>query len=246
MHTKVFHDHASLVENASSSGPARDLFNYITKEPPKSDCVSDFYQLTDLRILGLVQLTIMVPLPDETPNRRIRTTDQIKQVKYGIADTLGSEDRVSAWDLATSRFRMAEDECLFGLFHARETWASSSAISKYLSDKFLYIFRDELDKIADQMQNEENEPRSVHGVGNREGAPRSVNFAGGTAGSNEDTLNSPRLSNMQVHAALRRTFLTLNKEIGTHNRQLVAAAAAAEAYVAGTTRTHTFTAGGDH
>ncbi|KAJ2504840.1 cysteinyl-tRNA synthetase, partial [Coemansia sp. RSA 2049] len=246
MHTKVFHDHASLVENASSSGPARDLFNYITKEPPKSDCVSDFYQLTDLRILGLVQLTIMVPLPDETPNRRIRTTDQIKQVKYGIADTLGSEDRVSAWDLATSRFRMAEDECLFGLFHARETWASSSAISKYLSDKFLYIFRDELDKIADQMQNEENEPRSVHGVGNREGAPRSVNFAGGTAGSNEDTLNSPRLSNMQVHAALRRTFLTLNKEIGTHNRQLVAAAAAAEAYVAGTTRTPTFTAGGDH
>ncbi|KAJ1773819.1 cysteinyl-tRNA synthetase [Coemansia sp. RSA 1843] len=246
LHTKVFHEHASLVENASTSGPARDLFNYITKEPPKSDCVSDFYQLTDLRILGLVQLTIMVPLPDETPNRRIRTTDQIKQVKYGIADTLGSEDRVSTWDLATSRFRMAEDECLFGLFHARETWASSSAISKYLCDKFLYIFRDELDKIADQMHNEVPEPRNAHGAGNREEATKSVNFAGTAAGSAEDSHNATKLSNKQVHAALRRTFLTLNKDIGTHNRQLVAAAAAAEAYVARTTRMPGPGAVGDH
>ncbi|KAJ1906083.1 cysteinyl-tRNA synthetase, partial [Coemansia sp. IMI 209127] len=246
LHTKVFHEHASLVENASSSGPARDLFNYITKEPPKSDCVSDFYQLTDLRILGLVQLTIMVPLPDETPNRRIRTTDQIKQVKYGIADTLGSEDRVSTWDLATPRFRMAEDECLFGLFHARETWASSSAISKYLSDKFLYIFRDELDKIADQMHNEEPEPRHVQGGGNREGTTKSVNFAGAATSSAEDSHNTAKLSNTQVHAALRRTFLTLNKDIGTHNRQLVAAAAAAEAYAARTTHVPGPGTGGDH
>ncbi|KAJ2553277.1 cysteinyl-tRNA synthetase, partial [Coemansia sp. RSA 1933] len=236
LHTKVFHEHASLVENASTNGPARDLFNYITKEPPKSDCVSDFYQLTDLRILGLVQLTIMVPLPDETPNRRIRTTDQIKQVKYGIADTLGSEDRVSTWDLATSRFRMTEDECLFGLFHARETWASSSAISKYLCDKFLYIFRDELDKIVDQMHNEEPEPRHAQSAGHRDETTRSVNFAGGTATlSAEDNHSTAKLSNTQVHAALRRTFLTLNKDIGTHNRQLVAAAAAAEAYVERTT-----------
>ncbi|KAJ1871377.1 cysteinyl-tRNA synthetase, partial [Coemansia sp. S17] len=136
LHTKVFHDHAKLVSNTQSSGPARDLFNYISKEPPKSDCVSDFYQLNDLRILGLLQLTIMVPLPDETQNRRVRTTDPIKQVKYGIADTLGREDRVSAWDLATSRFRMVDEECLFGLFHARETGTSSSAISKYLCDNF--------------------------------------------------------------------------------------------------------------
>ncbi|KAI9501798.1 hypothetical protein BX070DRAFT_193634, partial [Coemansia spiralis] len=152
---------------------------HMHTKPPKSDCVSDFYQLTDLRILGLVQLTIMVPLPDETPNRRIRTTDQIKQVKYGIADTLGSEDRVATWDLATPRFRMADDECLFGLFHARETWASSSAISKYLCDNFFT-------------------------------APTST----------EDTNSSAKLSNKQVHAALRRTFLTLNKDLGTHNRQL--------------------------
>ncbi|KAJ2627105.1 cysteinyl-tRNA synthetase, partial [Coemansia sp. RSA 1287] len=59
MHTKAFHDHAKLIGNEPENGPARDLFNYITKEPPKSDCVSDFYQLTDLRILGLLQLTIM-------------------------------------------------------------------------------------------------------------------------------------------------------------------------------------------
>ncbi|KAJ2381976.1 cysteinyl-tRNA synthetase, partial [Coemansia sp. RSA 2559] len=142
---------------------------------------------------------------------------------------------------------MAEDECLFGLFHARETWASSSAISKYLSDKFLYVFRDELDKIADQMHSDEPEPRPpAHGAGNREGAAKSVNFAGTATSSAEDNHNTAKLSNTQVHAALRRTFLTLNKDIGTHNRQLVAAAAAAEAYAARTTHIPGSGTVGDH
>ncbi|KAJ2852676.1 cysteinyl-tRNA synthetase [Coemansia brasiliensis] len=242
MHTKAFHDHAKLVGNEADNGPARDLFNYITKEPPKSDCVSDFYQLTDLRILGLLQLTIMVPLPEETPNRRVRTTDPIKHVKYGIADTLGNEDRLSAWDLASSRFRMADNECLFGLFHARETGAYSSAISKYLCDNFFYVFRDELDKVTDQMQSDEHDIRaSQHG--NSSDGKKTVNFIESTT-SAEGAQNVPSQPNdRQVHAALRRTFLTLNKDLGTHNRQLVAAAEAAEAYAARTARPSTAATG---
>ncbi|KAJ2737679.1 cysteinyl-tRNA synthetase, partial [Coemansia sp. Cherry 401B] len=238
MHTKAFHDHAKLVGNEASSGPARELFNYITKEPPKSDCVSDFYQLTDLRILGLLQLTIMVPLPDDTPNRRVRTTDPIKHVKYGIADTLGSEDRLSAWDMASSRFRMADNECLFGLFHARETVASSSAISKYLCDHFFYVFRDELDKVTDQTHGDDRDARHDHHGGTAD-TKKTVNFIEST-GSSEDGQNMPsQLNDRQVHAAMRRTFLTLNKDLGTHNRQLMAAAEAAEAYQARSARPST-------
>ncbi|KAJ2520032.1 cysteinyl-tRNA synthetase, partial [Coemansia sp. RSA 1937] len=242
MHTKAFHDHAKLIGNEPENGPARDLFNYITKEPPKSDCVSDFYQLTDLRILGLLQLTIMVPLPEETPNRRVRTTDPIKHVKYGIADTLGNEDRLSSWDLASARFRMADNECLFGLFHARETGASSSAISKYLCDNFFYVFREELDKVTDQISHsDENDSRSSQ-QGKFTDAKKSVNFIEAT-GSTDDSKSVPsQLNDRQVHAALRRTFLTLNKDLGTHNRQLMAAAAAAEAYAARTARPSTTSA----
>ncbi|KAJ2722468.1 cysteinyl-tRNA synthetase [Coemansia sp. Benny D115] len=234
LHTKVFHDHAKLMgSNTTGSAPARDLFNFIAREPPKSDCVSDFYQLTDLRVLGLLQLTIMVPLPDEMPNRRIRTTDPIKRVKYGIADTLGRDDRVSAWDLATSRVRMSDEECLFGMFHARESSTSSSAISKYLCDNFLYLFREELDKIADQLQN-----GPVSAPSDAE-AKKAVNFADAPMSSStaDDSPHfASQLSDEQVQAALRRTFLTLNKDLGTHNRQLIAAAAAAEAYAARSAR----------
>ncbi|KAJ1821286.1 cysteinyl-tRNA synthetase, partial [Coemansia sp. RSA 2598] len=249
LHTKVFHDHAKLMgNNAPSSGTNRDLFNFVAKEPPKSDCVSDFYQLTDLRILGLLQLTIMVPLPDEMPNRRIRTTDPIKQVKYGIADTLGQEDRVSAWDLAKSRLRMTDDECLFGLFHARESSTSSSAISKYLCDNFSYLFREELEKIADQIQAEETDSRiTTQQTSAESDSKKAVNFAESpTAGTGDDVATSAnQLSDKQIQAALRRTFLTLNKDLGTHNRQLIAAATAAEAYAARTARVPTQSVSGD-
>ncbi|KAJ2703793.1 cysteinyl-tRNA synthetase [Coemansia sp. IMI 209128] len=247
LHTKAFHDHAKLVGNTQSNGPARDLFNYIAKEPPKSDCVSDFYQLNDLRILGLLQLTIMVPLPDETQNRRVRTTDPIKQVKYGIADTLGREDRVSAWDLATSRFRMVDEECLFGLFHARETGTSSSAISKYLCDNFLYVFREELEKVTEQMHSDEHDSRRHrHHMGSGFESKKAVNFAESSSSAAEENHGgASHLNNEQVQAALRRTFLTLNKDLGTHNRQLIAAAAAAEAYAARSARVSTPSAFGD-
>ncbi|KAJ2441493.1 hypothetical protein GGF42_007275, partial [Coemansia sp. RSA 2424] len=248
LHTKVFHDHTKLVGSTQSNGPARDLFNYISKDPPKSDCVSDFYQLNDLRILGLLQLTIMVPLPDETPNRRVRTTDPIKQVKYGIADTLGREDRVSAWDLATSRFRMVDEECLFGLFHARETGPASSAISKYLCDNFLYVFREELEKVTEQMHSDEHDSRtSRHHAGSVFETKKTVNFAeASSSGAAEESHGgASHLNNEQVQAALRRTFLTLNKDLGTHNRQLIAAAAAAEAYAARSARVSTPSAFGD-
>ncbi|KAJ1736256.1 cysteinyl-tRNA synthetase [Coemansia biformis] len=240
LRTKAFHNHEKLAGSEQESGPGRDLFNYITKEPPKSDCVSDFYQLTDMRILGLVQLTIMVSLPDETPNRRVRTTDAIKQVKYGIADSLGNEDRVSAWDLASSRFRMADNECLFGLFHARETGTSSSAISKYLKENFLYVFRDELDKVSDQAPGGEGGARASQYRGGDASSEHAVTFAESSPASGEDGHDvASQLSDNQLHAALRRTFLTLNKDLGTHNRQLTAAAAAAEAFTARAARPST-------
>ncbi|KAJ2822445.1 cysteinyl-tRNA synthetase, partial [Coemansia erecta] len=161
---------------------------------------------------------------------------------YGIADTLGSEDRLSCWDLASSRFRMADNECLFGLFHARETGASSSAISKYLCDNFFYVFREELDKMTDQTpQSDEHDARHSQHGSNAEGK-KTVNFIESTASADDGKSMPSQLNDRQVHAALRRTFLTLNKDLGTHNRQLMAAAAAAEAYAARTARPSTTSA----
>ncbi|KAJ1933417.1 cysteinyl-tRNA synthetase, partial [Linderina macrospora] len=186
----------------------------------------------------------MVALPDETPNRRVRTTDPIKQVKYGMADSLGANERVSAWDLASSRFRMADDECLFGMFHARESDTSSSAISKYLCDHFLYAFREELDKVteqASQQQQQQQQPLVGDDTAEARSADgkRTVNFAGVSETQPQATVDSdnraPQLSNEQVQAAMRRTFLTLNKDLGTHSRQLIEAALKGEREAAAAT-----------
>ncbi|KAJ2798520.1 cysteinyl-tRNA synthetase, partial [Coemansia helicoidea] len=56
------------------------------------------------------------------------------------------------------------------------------------------------------------------------------------AAGSEDSRTASQLSDNQLHAALRRTFLTLNKDLGTNNRQLMAAAAAAETFAARTAR----------
>ncbi|KAE8225244.1 hypothetical protein CF319_g1992 [Tilletia indica] len=83
--------------------------------------ISDFSRLTNLRLLGLMDVTFTVQsTPDESDNRRVRTSlSQINEMSYGIADTLGKHDSLSIVDVIIPHFRKKSNECLFGLFAGR-------------------------------------------------------------------------------------------------------------------------------
>ncbi|OLY81935.1 Adenylate cyclase [Smittium mucronatum] len=113
--------------------------------PDPSQDMSDFYKLKNLRTLGLLQLTVMVPLPEETPMRRVRMTEDLKFVNYGIADALGNDPTVALRDLVSSKSNSTQNEVVFGIFHAQNCPpVFGSALVKYLADKFVYFFKQEL------------------------------------------------------------------------------------------------------
>ncbi|CAG8472117.1 27119_t:CDS:10 [Racocetra persica] len=137
--------------------------------------LADFEDLTDLRILGLMDITLLnFLLPEETDNRRVRTSAPVvNSMRYGMADTLGKSDNLSIWESVTPKFRGREDECIFGLFNARSGSDQGVRVTKYLRDCFLFHFETELNKLRN---------------------------------SGDSDL---------VESALRRSFLSLNKELGS-------------------------------
>ncbi|CAG8543027.1 9497_t:CDS:10, partial [Racocetra fulgida] len=137
--------------------------------------LADFENLADLRILGLMDITLLnFLLPEETDNRRVRTSAPVvNSMRYGVADTLGKSDNLSIWESVTPKFRGREDECIFGLFNARSGSDQGVRVTKYLRDCFVFHFETELNKL-----------RNI--------------------GDND-----------LVESALRRSFLSLNKELGS-------------------------------
>ncbi|RIA93841.1 hypothetical protein C1645_690376 [Glomus cerebriforme] len=146
------------------------LFNELNP-PIRSRNLADFGALTRLRVLGLMDITLLdLTVPDETDNRRVRTSSsEVNSISYGMADTLGTSDNLSTWEAVIPKFRGREDECLLGLFEGRAGTNRGGRVTKYLHDWFQFHFKTELDKLRDY-----------------------------------DT----------VESALRRSFLSLNKELG--------------------------------
>ncbi|KAI9284096.1 hypothetical protein BC943DRAFT_338368 [Umbelopsis sp. AD052] len=153
--------------------------------------IEDFSALSRLRALGLMDVTILVSVPEETNDRRIRTSpSEVNSMAYGVADWLGPNDHLATWDLVMPRFRMRDDECLFGLYDGRKNTKSGCKITKYLNDAFTIHFTAELKKVK-----------------------------------NDDT----------TVAALRRTFLSLEKELGsTNSDDKSLGASAVVCYISGT------------
>ncbi|KAK9454179.1 hypothetical protein V1511DRAFT_481732 [Dipodascopsis uninucleata] len=133
--------------------------------------LSDFSNLTNLRVLGLMDVTITnSSVPDQTEDRRVRTSgSEVHYMPYGMADTLGKLNHLSTIDMVVERFRGNEDDVIFGLFDGQASNTSGSRVAKFLQENFASFFNEELKKL-------------------REGEA--------------------------VTAALRRTFLSLNKELG--------------------------------
>ncbi|ORZ09003.1 hypothetical protein BCR42DRAFT_396553 [Absidia repens] len=115
---------------------------------PKEKDLSDFSALTRLRMLGLMDITILgVSIPEEFHNRRVRTSpSEVNSMAYGIADWLGPSDHLATWDLVMPRFRNNDDESVFGLFDGRKNAKSGCKLTKYLNDNLIYHFLNELRK----------------------------------------------------------------------------------------------------
>jgi adenylate cyclase len=112
--------------------------------------LTDFSSLVNLRILGLMDVTLTIPsVPDQGPDRRVRTAGSIigTTMPYGMADTLGRNEHLSILDMVVPRFRGHEDETLIGLFDGQSLSSGGSRVAKYLHEKFKHHFIEELDKV---------------------------------------------------------------------------------------------------
>ncbi|EHL03582.1 putative Adenylate cyclase [Glarea lozoyensis 74030] len=152
----------SLPNGSSSARDGRDL--------------TDFSALGNLRILGLMDVTLTIErIPDQTEDRRVRTSGSLAgQLAYGMADTLGKNDHLSLIDMVVPRFQSNENETLLGMFDGQSLSNAGSKIAKYLHENFGHTLQEEMKKL---------------------------------------NLNSTPKEN--PGDALRRTFLSLNKDLAT-------------------------------
>lgn len=107
---------------------------------------TDFSRLLNLRILGLMDVTLTQPsIPDQSEDRRVRTSGSLAgHLPYGMADTLGRNEHLSTVDLVVPRFNSSETEMLLGLFDGQALSSGGSKIAKYLHENFGHIFAQEL------------------------------------------------------------------------------------------------------
>jgi adenylate cyclase len=107
---------------------------------------TDFNRLLNLRVLGLMDVTLTQPsIPDQSEDKRVRTSGSLAgHLPYGMADTLGKNEHLSTIDLVVPRFNASETEMLLGLFDGQALSSGGSKIAKYLHENFGHIFAMEL------------------------------------------------------------------------------------------------------
>ncbi|KAI5286295.1 cysteinyl-tRNA synthetase [Ascosphaera aggregata] len=128
--------------------------------------LTNFSSLNDLRILGLIDVTLTTnTIPDETEDRRVRTSASLSEaITYGMADTLGRNDHLSMIDMVVPRFRGNEMETVLALFDGRALPNRGSKISKYLHEHFSTSFISELKKLREHEDAQDALRRSFLGL----------------------------------------------------------------------------------
>ena len=108
--------------------------------------LTSFSSLQNLRVLGLMDVTLTIPtVPDQTEDRRVRTSSSLHgAMTYGMADTLGRHEHLSIIDMVVPKFRGHETETLLGMFDGQVSSTSGSKLAKFLHDNFQYHFAEEL------------------------------------------------------------------------------------------------------
>lgn len=115
--------------------------------------LTDFSSLQNLRVLGLMDVTLTIPsVPDQGADRRVRTAGSIigTSIPYGMADTLGRHEHLSTLDMVIPAYRGHEDQLLMGMFDGQALNSGGSRIAKFLHEKFKHYFSDELEKLRDK------------------------------------------------------------------------------------------------
>jgi adenylate cyclase len=120
------------------------------REGPSNESLerlAGFEELNQLRVLGLIDVTttLAVNIPDDTEDRRVRTSvTLVNQLQYGIADNLGNREYLTMFDLVQPAFRESRDEAIFAMFGRSHASPHNTLISKFLHDKFVCTFAEQL------------------------------------------------------------------------------------------------------
>jgi adenylate cyclase len=122
--------------------------------------LSGFTDLTQLRVLGLMDVTITttgadatVDIPDENDDRRVRTSlSTVCDMAYGIADALGRNDSLNMLNLV-HEFPGRKGEAIFAMFGRAQPpsnllpGSSANQLSKFLHDRFVSQFLSQLNAL---------------------------------------------------------------------------------------------------
>ncbi|KAK8853425.1 hypothetical protein IAR55_004131 [Kwoniella newhampshirensis] len=113
--------------------------------------LSDFTALTQLRVLGLMDVTLRIPsLPDESDEKRVRTSfSDVNNMAYGISDMLGSIEHLNMFDLVVPNFRGKDNECIFGMFGRSASGMQAGKIPKHLQEIFAETLASHLEKLQE-------------------------------------------------------------------------------------------------
>ncbi|KAJ7600616.1 hypothetical protein C8J56DRAFT_1010451 [Mycena floridula] len=123
--------------------------------------LAGFSHLTQLRVLGLMDVTITttgangaLDIPDESDDRRVRTSHStVCGMPYGIADTLGRNENLHMIDLV-HEFPGRKDEAVFAMFGRalppKNIPASSNRLAKYLHDRFIEVLLVQINALSPQ------------------------------------------------------------------------------------------------
>ncbi|KAI9835308.1 MAG: hypothetical protein M1819_002452 [Sarea resinae] len=111
--------------------------------------LTDFNSLNNLRVLGLMDVTLTIPsVPDQTEDRRVRTSGSLAgSMAYGMADSLGRNEHLSTIDMVVPKFRSQEGETLLGMFDGQALSSGGSKVAKFLHENFIPHFTEELGRI---------------------------------------------------------------------------------------------------
>ncbi|KAF2426187.1 hypothetical protein EJ08DRAFT_593925 [Tothia fuscella] len=182
--------------------------------------LTDFTSLQKLRVLGLMDVTLMVQsVPDQTEDRRVRTAGStVGSMAYGMADSLGRNDHLSTMDMVIDRFRSHDDETILGMFDGQSLAVGGSKIAKYLYENFKHRFSDELDKLRPH-ENAGDALRRTYLILNKEiaiaatGAAESKTASASppAAGQKRPSITGLELSEEDLHSGCVATVLFLKE-----------------------------------
>ncbi|KZP34212.1 L domain-like protein [Athelia psychrophila] len=130
---------------------ATNKLTHTSKEASSERKVlADFSSLTQLKVLGLMDVTTTFApnIPEDNEDRRVRTSlSEVNKMAYGIADHLGGSTHLNMLDLVQPHFRDSREEAVFAMFGLAQPSTGSDQLSKFLHDKFLSTFTNHLNSL---------------------------------------------------------------------------------------------------